>query len=175
MRFNHWLSITLLALAVGCSSDNDPMKTVEKTPDAGGTPKDASVDPSDADAGSGEVSDAGTIQTPAITGSYVDNWGISQLVTASEWKMGTDVFVFTHVDNSRKFMIAKNAGTNAFNAGLFSRFDWTRDANQQLWYCQSAYAASSEQQAFDTPAANSADLAKGCGGFGWSQLISAHS
>ena len=65
--------------------------------------------------------------------------------------------------------IARNDESNMSSPCAWSRFDWAYDGDD-LYYCQSAYAAESEEAALDSEPADAEDLEKGCSGFPWSQL-----
>ena len=41
---------------------------------------------------------------------------------------------------------------------------------RSLYFCQTAYAAESEQAALENDTADPGDLEEGCNGFGWSEL-----
>jgi len=184
MQINPWPSLLVaLLLASGCSSDNDPsVNPKSSTPDAGktnpvdsGTPNDEAVDsgtPNDeADSGAQCKLEATVAAlAPAIVGSYTDAYGTQQKITAITWTIGTSVFHLSQVDNTQSFAIAQNDCANAYFPGAWSRFDWTYDAAQSLWYCQTAYEAASAGQALQTPAANAQNLGAGCSGFPWSKL-----
>ena len=81
-------------------------------------------------------------------------------------------FHYSQFSNTDQFIIAQNDDANDYNAGKWSRFDWTwTGGDTQLWFCQTAYAAESEADALGTTAADDSDPANtGCGGFAWSQL-----
>lgn len=105
-----------------------------------------------------------------ITGSWTDDFGGTHDITEETWTMAVGgVFHILDYDNVAGVVIAENDAANEFNPGAFSRMDWTWDA-ADLYFCQTAYDAATEQAARDTPAADAADLATGCGGFGWSGL-----
>jgi hypothetical protein len=111
---------------------------------------------------------------PAIVGRYTDDWGGTHWVDPYRWVMrngaSTSVYVFTRFDNDAMYAIAQNADANAYDPGLWSRFDWT-EYEGDLYYCSTAYDAASEQDALDTPRADDTDpSAGGCGDFAWSQL-----
>ncbi len=105
----------------------------------------------------------------AITGSYEDTFGGTHEITDDLWQSGESSFEIASYSNSEQYLIAQNAPTNAYNPGLWSRFDWTTDAGD-LYYCQTAYAAESEAAALATERADDASLSGGCGGFEWSLL-----
>lgn len=109
---------------------------------------------------------------PAIKGTYVDNFGGLQSVTATYWESLGSVFEICSVDNARKRIIAQNDSRNQYNPGRFSRFEWTNFGNR-LWYCQSVYDAPSAAAADAAPPADASNpVDGGCGGkFAWSTLI----
>ena len=106
-----------------------------------------------------------------IIGSYVDDWGYAHDVTQDRWDNEGSVFHITQFDNDADFLVAQNDASNAWNAELWSRFDWTHDG-AELYFCQSAYDAADEATAAANTSADRADLATGCAGFGWSKLTS---
>lgn len=116
-------------------------------------------------AGSGAGASAGL----AITGSYEDAFGGTHEISEQVWQSGDAAFEITTYSNSEQYLVAQNAATNAYNPGLWSRFDWTTDAGD-LYYCQTAYAAESEAAALATERADDASLSNGCGGFEWTLL-----
>jgi hypothetical protein len=105
----------------------------------------------------------------AISGDYDDNWGGSHSINAFSWTSGSSSYDISQYDNDAGWIVAQNGSTNSWNAGLWSKFEWTMDSNQVLYYCQSAYDAASETVAM-AAAADANDLTGGCGGFGWSIL-----
>lgn len=138
---------------VGCSSNNNP---TTKAPDAGNS--------------LGGADGSAQVEVPNIQGAYTDNYGQDVQITASTWLAGTYLFHLELVDNAGKYAIALNDTNNAYYQGLWSRFDWNIDSNNVLRYCQTAYDASTEQQALDTAPANAQDFNGGCAGFAWSIL-----
>ena len=114
-------------------------------------------------------------QALEIVGSYSDDWGTTHTITESSWTqhsegMDDSVFEIAAYDNDADFLVAQGAAGNPFNPGKWSRFDWTFDEDGNLFYCQIAYAASSESEAASSNSANHSDLSAGCAGFGWSGL-----
>jgi hypothetical protein len=108
---------------------------------------------------------------PTIKGTYLDNFGGPQSISASFWFSEGAAFEVCSVDNTRKRMIAQNDSRNAFNAGKYSRFEWTNFGNR-LWYCQSVFDAPDASSADTAPAADASNpVDKGCGQFAWSTLI----
>lgn len=108
---------------------------------------------------------------PSIHGAYVDNFGGLQAVSTPFWISSNLVFGICSVDNTQRFLIARNNPRNAFNPGKYSRFEWTTSGSR-LWYCQSVFDAASTSAAASAPRADPSDPAtKGCGTFAWSTLI----
>jgi hypothetical protein len=67
--------------------------------------------------------------------------------------------------------VARNDATNAFNPGLFSRFEWVM-AGTDLYYCQAVFDAADEAAALSAARPDRATpAASGCGGFPWSLLV----
>ena len=106
-----------------------------------------------------------------IIGVYSDGYSI-HTITDAGWEMdfgsGLSLFHVLSYDNISDTLVAHNDTANTFNPGLYSRFDWLYSGGA-LYYCQSAYAAASEQEAL-AASADAGDLAAGCGGFSWSLL-----
>jgi hypothetical protein len=130
----------------------------------------------DATAGSCICDDnwSGTLcETPTpleIIGSYVDDYGFDHEITQTEWETMGSVFHITQFSNADDYAVAQNDAANAYNPNLWSRFDWTRDANGDLFYCQISYDAATEAAALAATGADRGDLSAGCSGFAWSKL-----
>jgi hypothetical protein len=108
---------------------------------------------------------------PPIAGSYLDNFGGLQSVSASFWFSAGSAFEVCSVDNARKRIIAQNDSRNTFNPGKYSRFEWTTFGNR-LWFCQSVFDAPDAGAADAAPPADASNpVDKGCGQFAWSTLI----
>ena len=104
-----------------------------------------------------------------IRGNWVDDWGGSHNISEDLWDMGGSAFHISNYDNFNHYAIAQNDSANAWYPDYWSRFDWTWSGSS-YYFCQTAYNAATEADALATAAANSADLATGCGGFSWSKL-----
>ena len=110
-------------------------------------------------------------------GSYLEGMvthSIDERVWAQTYEMSTSHFVFTMIesteDNTQGFVIARNADTNSFGGGLWSRMDWLV-LDGIAWYCQIAYDAIDADAARDVAPADTADVATGgCSTFPWSVL-----
>lgn len=109
-----------------------------------------------------------------IVGTYTDAFGTSHEISDSAWiqtfpgyePMSFDISAW---DNAERWVVARNGEDNAYDAGMWSRFDWSAGSDGHLYYCQSVFSAESEQGATDAPAAGE-DLDAGCGGFSWTDL-----
>ncbi|MFH1811970.1 MAG: calcium-binding EGF-like domain-containing protein [Pseudomonadota bacterium] len=104
-----------------------------------------------------------------IIGSYVDDWGFDHEITQASWVNMGSTFHTSQYSNAEDWLVAHNDAANTYNPDLWSRFDWTHSSGQ-LYYCQSAFDAASEQAALAVTPANSGDLSTGCGGYAWSTL-----
>ena len=110
----------------------------------------------------------------SITGGWTDSWGSTHAINAFRWAIDFSFFEVSQADDGAGWLVAQNGLANEWNPGLWSRFDWTWDAEGALWYCQTAYDAATEADALATPAADAADpAAGGCGGFTWTSLTPA--
>jgi hypothetical protein len=155
--------------SAACSSGK---ATTSEATGSGGNPSFSTGGTLAFDAGdSGDMTDgSGKVDAPEIEGVYKDNYDTDIRITSDTWYIGTDAFHLAVVDNTIDFAIALNDATNPYFSGLWSRFDWTTDANDSLWYCQTSYSAATEQQAIETPRADVQDLSKGCSTYPWSKL-----
>ena len=104
-----------------------------------------------------------------LTGDYTDSWGGAHSINAFAWTSGSSVYHISQSDNEANWAVAQNDAANSWNPELWSKFEWTTDANGGWFYCQSAYDAATEEDAM-AAAADASDLATGCGGFGWSEF-----
>ncbi len=99
----------------------------------------------------------------------MDEWDGSHTVHAWKWTSASSSFHITQYSNTESYALAQNDALNEWNPELWSRFDWTWDTEGALYYCQSAYAAETEEEAI-AAAADNQDLVAGCSGFSWSKL-----
>jgi len=149
--------LLLLLLALGLTLPLSACTTAGDDDDSAGDDDDATDDP-----------------TPDVEGNYLDSWGTFHVVTEASWTTGVypdaSVYDITSWDTDADQLVARNADTNAWNPGLYSRFDWWTSDAGDLYYCQAAYDAASEADAQAAATPDSADLDTGCGGFGWTML-----
>jgi len=128
------------------------------------------------DSGTDTASDTGTDTAAplAIIGTWTDDYASTHTITEADWTMaselGTSIFAISQYDNTAMFVIAQNDSANAYNADLWSRMDWTHDADGVLNFCQSTYDAADEATALAATPADATDLSAGCGGFAWTVM-----
>ncbi len=167
-------SAILVCLAVGCKSDDDPVVNGDGSGGASGNASGttggngsggqsgANTTP-EADSGSADM-------LPSIAGMYSDGFE-THTISSGLWRIDTSAFHITILNNAQEYLVASNDANNPWNNdGKWSRFDWTRTTTGDLYYCQTAYNAESEQQAANTARPDTQDLAKGCGSFSWTKL-----
>ena len=161
-----------LALCVSACEieEGDPVEPTEPSADAGGS----------ADIGS--EPDAAPADL-VINGSYTDTFNGTHEVSNDTWVMtfagdppSTLTLHIESYENDAQYLIAENGEDDTYNAGLYSRIDWTWDADDILYYCQVAFDAASAEdaEATEPPNDNSPNLG-GCGGssFPWTALTAA--
>ena len=108
-------------------------------------------------------------------GTYDDDWGGVHTIATESWEMdysgSISQYHIAEYSNDDDYLVAANDKANAWDAGWYSRFDWTESAGD-LWYCQIVYDAKTAEEAAASPGADPSDPAKGgCSGFSWSRLI----
>ncbi len=150
---------TLLCVIVWMGCDEEPGTLT--------TPNDSGDLPADTDVLEGE--------DLSIAGSYTDEFGVDHTIDELEWVQvsayGTLSFAVLSFDNAGQALIAQNGSSNAFNPDLYSHFDWVEGTDGDLFYCQTAFDAATEEAAENTPRADDSDPANaGCGGFAWTNL-----
>lgn len=125
---------------------------------------------------SADVDSTDVVGGIAVAGSWVDNFGFDHDITETSWESyGSETPVgLTQYDNAGQWTVGQNHPEDQFFPSDWSRFDWTWDADDQLWFCQTVFSANSEEEALAADAADTSDVANsGCGGSAWSQLNSA--
>ena len=189
---NITLGLTLMALLglAGCGGDDDkppsPSAGGSSTGGGGGTGGGGTggggtggggTGGSSGEAGAGGEAGVSGCDSPGldqeieIAGAYRDNYSGTHRVTDESWNSGASMFHVIEFSNEERWALARNDGQNEFNPDAYSRFDWTV-AGDRLYFCQSAFASETVEDARDVPAADPDDLESGCGsaGFAWSAL-----
>ena len=108
----------------------------------------------------------------AIIGEYDDSWGGIQIIDEDLWSSGDFSFEISQYNNEEHVVIAQNAADNEWNPSLWSKFQWTYDPQQNLFYCQVSFDAADEADAISTPPADPTNIESGCNLFGWTMLRS---
>lgn len=94
---------------------------------------------------------------------------ITETSVSFSWYDEGDVTI-TRYDNAEAFLVGQNAADDPFNPDKWSRFDWApRDEGGYYW-CQTVFAADTEEDAATAEPADAGDVATGCGGFPWSVI-----
>jgi hypothetical protein len=115
----------------------------------------------------------------AFTGNYQDEFGGFQELGPSGWRRSYDGITFeefSYVGWISSAYIARNADTNEFFPGSWSRFEVVVDADafDQLWYCQTVYDGATLLDAVLAPLADASSLTTdGCAGFAWTSMLPA--
>ena len=119
-------------------------------------------------------------ELPRLAGQWTDAFDGVHTVTRRSWSSYGSEFEIVEATEGPDggTHIARNSSDNVYFPGMWSRFDWTVDAERQVWYCQQAYAEASYDDAVAVPRADDADPATGgCGlppfTFSWSLLTPA--
>jgi hypothetical protein len=112
---------------------------------------------------------------PALSGWFEDAWGSFHSVDETEWvtvsDFGNSTYAVAGWDNEAGWIVAQNGADNAWNAGLWSRFDYVEDGDGGHYFCQAAFDAASQADAEAAPASDATDpTAGGCGTFPWTQM-----
>ena len=116
-----------------------------------------------------------------IIGSYEEEFQAGQFIdheiTQTTWTQtsdfGTSIYSIASYSNADDYLIGENDADNAFNPGLFDRFDWTT-FDSDLYYCTSAFGQATVDEAI-TAGDGVADAtdptsSASCGGFTWTRL-----
>ena len=131
----------------------------------------ASTEPSGEPSSEVSTEPATEVEELSIVGVWDDGYGGTYDITSEMITNWGAIFHITQYSNEDLYIIAQNDENNEYNPSLWSRFDWTIDADSNLYLCQTAYDAATEEAALGTEAADATDPANsGCGGFSWSSL-----
>jgi hypothetical protein len=108
-----------------------------------------------------------------ITGKFTDDHGGRHSLGVNYWIMrgnGT-ASTFRYVETKPGHIIARNDAKNKYFPGLFSRFDYVKQKDGSIVFCQTvANAATKAAAEKHAPADFRAKDKKGCGGFPFSVL-----
>jgi hypothetical protein len=141
--------------------------------ESGGTTESGGADESSDDAGSStggeplEIIGAWVEVFPGGAGMQTHTISEESWAIASEF--GDSLHHIDSWDARARVLVAQSDESNAFNPGLWGKFEWLYDGGT-LYYCQSVYDAETSDAAWSAPGAEPSDLDAGCGGFPWSPL-----
>lgn len=176
----HLLACALTLCSLGCDSESEETVDMAIGFEAGRPDHGSDVGEQDMGFDMGELTpdvgapDMGDPEEIAIAGAYIDNFGTPHTIEPATWTMGAapelSIFHLLIINNAETMAIAENDADNAFSAGLFSRFDWVWDDNENLFFCQTAYDAPTVEAAAAVEADSSDPANGGCGMFPWSAL-----
>ena len=113
----------------------------------------------------------------AFTGNFQDEFGGFQELGPTGWRSSYDGVTFqefSYVGWIGGIYVARNADTNEFFPGRWSRFEVVVDADafDQLWYCQTVFDGATLLDAVLAPLADASSLTtNGCGGFAWTSML----
>lgn len=114
---------------------------------------------------------------PTIVGVYTDAFGGTHDITADAWTQTYEgsqptVFHIESFDDDAGWIVAQNDAANEYNPEKYSRFDWTRTADERLFYCQHVFDAESVEAAMGAAAPDATDpQTTGCSEFAWTELL----
>ncbi|MCC6245600.1 MAG: hypothetical protein IT353_22405 [Gemmatimonadaceae bacterium] len=109
-----------------------------------------------------------------LLGRFTDDYNGSYVITPTRWQHGSRLAYEIdrwHIDS--QYLIARNAATNARDAGTWVRIDWMalHGLPPYTWaYCLTAYNAPTRDSAARTPAAQRATPRTGCNNFPFSRM-----
>jgi hypothetical protein len=109
-----------------------------------------------------------------ILGTFEDDYGNRYTISDSVWiQEPSTAYEVVQWRGSERFVVARNASTNASDAGLWTRIDWIEWSDMEPWswgFCLSTWNALSFADARETSTADRSDPRTGCGGFPFSRM-----
>jgi hypothetical protein len=110
----------------------------------------------------------------SIIGQYTDDYGGGHIITSNSWTMtgwGTSIFHIESFSESQGYLVAQNDSSNPYDPNLFSRFDYQKQNDGRVLFCQTTYNSPSLLATTNfTPANILAFDSNGCGSFPFSVL-----
>ena len=162
------------------ASDDDADTSDTGKPDSDNDDDADSENDDDADSENDDDADTEEEGPLEIIGRYIESSEFLEalhVITETDWTMksatyGTSIYKISQYSNKNDFIIAQNDASNGYAPEKWSRFDYT-EKDGELYFCQTAYEAETEDAALATPAADKTDPAtKGCGDYDspWTKL-----
>jgi hypothetical protein len=171
------IQIYFLSLLMGCGEKDTEDTSIEPATEPAGEPTtEPATEPATEPSSEASTEPAGEPATEpqddvSIIGIWDDGYGGTYDITSETITNWGSVYAITQYSNSDMYIIAQNDANNEYNPSLWSRFDWTMDVYNNFYLCQTAYDAVSEEDALNTPAADSSNpTIDGCGEFAWSSI-----
>ena len=188
--------LSCAALTTSACGDDDPIVTPDAEVDVGAdTPADADVGvdattdveadtapDAEPDAVPDATPDAEVDATPdaepdaepgpiEVVGEYDDGFGgfvrVTDSTVAYSW-YGDDIAI-TAYDNASGWIVGQNSPDDPWSPNLWSRIEWSVTDDGVLW-CQTEFAAETEEDAIAGATADREDLETGCSTFPWTVL-----
>lgn len=109
-----------------------------------------------------------------VIGNFTDDYGIKYEVNDTVWIQSRNIkYNIIKWVPEKQYLIAKNASTNKFDAGKYTRIDYMTFENMGDWkwgFCLTAYKAETDEIAEKTAAADRENPKKGCNGYPFSRM-----
>ncbi|WP_410220650.1 hypothetical protein [Pedobacter sp.] len=114
-------------------------------------------------------------KAPAFAiGNFTDDYGLKYEVNDTVWIQSRNIkYNIIKWVPEKQYLIAKNASTNKFDAGKYTRIDYMTFENMGDWkwgFCLTAYKAETDEIAEKTAAADREKPKKGCNGYPFSRM-----
>lgn len=114
-------------------------------------------------------------KAPAFAiGNFTDDYGIKYEVNDTVWTQSPNIkYNIIKWVPEKQYLIAKNASTNKFDAGKYTRIDYMAFENMGDWkwgFCLTVYKAETDEMAENTAAADRENPKKGCNGYPFSRM-----
>mgnify|MGYP003574859236 CR=1 FL=1 len=111
---------------------------------------------------------------PGLTGSFIDDYGITYTVTDSLFIQAPGIrYHIIRWDTAQQFFIAYQVPKKTPDSLVYTRLDYMRFSNMQPWlwgYCFTTYTAKNEAEALNHPTADRQNPRKGCNGYPFSRM-----
>lgn len=124
----------------------------------------------DADTG---VDAGSTVTVPGYDGKWHDDGARQHDIADGGWQIttGAETSRYLVLSADGGVVIAENDADNPLDAGLFSRFDLVEDTDRGVLLCETTHTASTADDAAAVEAPDGSDLATGCNGTAWFDLV----
>ena len=112
-----------------------------------------------------------SVDSMDLNGDFVDGNGAPHSINPFTWALGTapSLFHVLEYSNDDDYALAQNDPANATYGGLYSKLEWTTNADGEWFYCHSTPDAMSIDDA-KAVTADRDDLLTGCNANPWTSL-----